>query len=40
MNSFSSRAKLTSGNRTYTIYSLPALAARGFNLNRLPARMA
>jgi aconitate hydratase len=36
MNSFSSRTKLTSGNRTYTIYSLPALAARGFNLNRLP----
>jgi aconitate hydratase len=36
MNSFSSRAKLTSGNRTYTIYSLPALKARGFNLNRLP----
>ena len=36
MNSFSSRAKLTSGNRTYTIYSLPALAARGFNLSRLP----
>ena len=36
MNSFSSRAKLTSGNRTYTIYSLPALKARGFNLSRLP----
>jgi aconitate hydratase len=36
MNSFFSRSKLTSGNRTYTIYSLPALAARGFNLNRLP----
>jgi aconitate hydratase len=36
MNSFSSRAKLTSGKRTYTIYSLPALAARGFNLSRLP----
>ena len=36
MNSFSSRTKLTSGNRTYTIYSLPALAARGFNLSRLP----
>ncbi len=36
MNSFSSRATLTSGNRSYTIYRLPALAARGFNLNRLP----
>jgi aconitate hydratase len=36
MNSFSSNAKLTSGSRSYTIYSLPALAARGFNLSRLP----
>jgi aconitate hydratase len=36
MNSFASRALLTSGNRTYTIFSLPALAARGFNLSRLP----
>jgi aconitate hydratase len=36
MNSFSSKTKLTSGNHTYTIYSLAALAARGFNLNRLP----
>jgi aconitate hydratase len=36
MNSFASRAKLTSGNRSYTIYRLPALAARGFNLSRLP----
>jgi aconitate hydratase len=36
MNSFFSRTKLTSGNRIYTIYSLPALAARGFNLSRLP----
>ncbi len=36
MNSFDSRTKLTSGNRTYTIYSLPALEARGFNLSRLP----
>jgi len=35
-NSFASRALLTSGNRTFTIYSLPALAARGFNLSRLP----
>jgi aconitate hydratase len=31
-----SRATLTSGSRSYTIYSLPALAARGFNLARLP----
>jgi aconitate hydratase len=36
MNSFDSRTMLTSGNRTFTIYSLPALAARGFNLSRLP----
>jgi aconitate hydratase len=36
MNSFFSRTKLTSGNRTFTIYSLPALTARGFNLSRLP----
>ena len=36
MNSFSCKATLTSGNRNYTIYSLPALAARGFNLDRLP----
>ena len=36
MNSFSSRAVLTSGNRSYTIFRLPALAARGFNLSRLP----
>jgi aconitate hydratase len=36
MNSFSSRAVLTSGSRSYTIYRLPALAARGFNLARLP----
>jgi hypothetical protein len=28
MNSFASRAVLTSGNCTYTIYSLPALAER------------
>jgi aconitate hydratase len=27
---------LTSGSRSYTIYRLPALAARGFNLARLP----
>jgi aconitate hydratase len=36
MNSFSSKAVLTSGSRSYTIYRLPALAARGFNLSRLP----
>src|SRR6266571_1416496 len=36
MNSFASRATLASGNRSYTIYRLPALAARGFNLSRLP----
>jgi len=36
MNSFSSTAVLTSGNRSYTFYRLPALAARGFNLARLP----
>jgi aconitate hydratase len=36
MNSFDSRAVLTSGNRSYTIYRLPALEARGFNLSRLP----
>ena len=36
MNSFSSKAVLTSGNRSYTIYRLSALAARGFNLSRLP----
>ena len=27
---------LTSGQRSYTIYRLPALTARGFNLSRLP----
>jgi aconitate hydratase len=36
MNSFDSRASLTSGNSSYTIYRLPALEARGFNLSRLP----
>jgi aconitate hydratase len=35
-NSFDSRAVLQSGNKSYTIFRLPALAARGFNLNRLP----
>ena len=36
MNSFDSKAILVSGNRSYTIYHLPALAARGINLSRLP----
>ncbi|MGH9600727.1 MAG: aconitase family protein, partial [Terracidiphilus sp.] len=40
MNSFSSRATLNSGlgsgSRKHAIYSLPALASRGFNLSRLP----
>ncbi len=36
MNSFQSKAALKSGNRSYTIYRLPALAACGFNLTRLP----
>ena len=35
-NSFSSRATLTSGGHSYTIFRLPALTARGFNLSRLP----
>jgi aconitate hydratase len=36
MNTFQSRTTLTSGSRTYTYYSLPALAVAGFNLARLP----
>jgi aconitate hydratase len=40
MNSFSSRATLklglTSGSHATTIFRLPALSARGFNLSRLP----
>ncbi|MGB0064747.1 MAG: aconitate hydratase [Terracidiphilus sp.] len=36
MNSFQSKAVLTSGNRSYTIYRLPALTERGVNLARLP----
>ncbi len=36
MNSFNSRASLSSGAKTYTIYRLPALEAKGFNLSRLP----
>jgi len=35
-NSFSSRATIQSGGRSYTIYRLPALEAKGFNLSRLP----
>src|ERR1700733_11476060 len=36
MNSFASRAQLTAGPRSYTIFRLPALTACGFNLGRLP----
>ncbi len=36
MDSFKSRAAITSGSCSYTIYRLPALTARGFNLARLP----
>ncbi len=36
MNSFESKAVLKSGNRSYTIFRLPALASRGTNLSRLP----
>src|ERR1700761_357241 len=36
MNSFNSRASLKSGSKTYTIFRLPALSARGFDLDRLP----
>ena len=36
LNSFDSRATLASGDKSYTIYRLPALAAKGFNLSRLP----
>jgi aconitate hydratase len=35
-DSFGSRSTLSSGNRTYTLYRLPALESRGFNLARLP----
>jgi aconitate hydratase len=35
-NSFNSRATLKSGSKTYTIFRLPALTARGFDLSRLP----
>jgi aconitate hydratase len=36
MNSFDSKAILSSGNKPYTIYRLSSLEARGFNLHRLP----
>jgi len=36
MNSFASRATLTSGNKSYTLFRLPALTAKGFDLTRLP----
>jgi aconitate hydratase len=36
MDSFSSKAVLKSGNRSYTFFRLPVLTARGFNLARLP----
>ncbi len=36
MNSFNSRATLKSGSKSYTIFRLPVLGARGFDLGRLP----
>ncbi|MGA9587718.1 MAG: aconitate hydratase AcnA, partial [Terracidiphilus sp.] len=36
MNTFNSRGTLKSGSKTYTIFRLPALSARGFDLGRLP----
>jgi aconitate hydratase len=36
MNSFNSRATLTSGSSSYTIYRLSALEAKGYDLSRLP----
>ncbi len=36
MNSFNSRASLKSGAKSYTIFRLPTLATKGFNLSRLP----
>jgi len=35
-NTFGSRAQLKSGARTYSIFRLPALEAKGFKLSRLP----
>jgi aconitate hydratase len=36
MNSFNSRSTLKVGSKSYTIFRLPALSARGFDLGRLP----
>ena len=36
MNTFSSRTTLNSGSLNYTMYRLPALQEKGFNLARLP----
>src|SRR5579871_6091313 len=36
MNTFASKSSLKSGNKSYTIYRLPALADKGLNLKRLP----
>jgi aconitate hydratase len=36
LNSFDSRATLKSGSKFHTIFRLPALSARGFDLGRLP----
>jgi aconitate hydratase len=36
MNSFDSKAVLASGLKKYTVYRLPALAQKGFDLSRLP----
>src|SRR5579871_4647173 len=36
MNTFASKSSLKSGNKSYTIYRLPALADKGLNLSRLP----
>src|SRR6516165_7830662 len=36
MNSFASKSTLSSGNRAFTIYRLPALETKGFKLGRLP----
>ena len=35
MSSFASRAVLTSGKQSYTIFRLPALESRGFNLGEI-----
>jgi aconitate hydratase len=35
-NSFDSRGTLTAGGKSYTIFRLPALTAKGFDLSRLP----